>query len=546
MPMNESADRTAERAPATLIERYRACGPPMRRFLSDRRTAFWLRVTFLWLVGYAFFVFHGLSFQLTPWSQVFINTIVKYTYGKTGQEDTTVVLFREENLRALGTQYPVPYEVHALVLDALAAYRPRAVFVDFAFIDRRPEDSVEGLARSICALQSAGSDASGEPVRVFLAAPKGEKKVLEELLGKCARRASPDMDEGVGASGVLTYSNGSGAGTEFIPSAAYALAEGRTPMDAAKEAPLEIIWGKGIDRLNPKWMKCDKPSLLESIWATLTRGPMATKLTCPYTRTISAAHLLNHESNDTDIRDALKDRTVLYGAAFRLTGDRVDSPVYAELPGVYLHAMAYDNLVTFGRDYKRAERRGIEVKLLDSVLLLFSAMLLVSDRFPRETAQPARTLVQFHRNLRKGVIGIAAVALLFLWISWACGIDEGLVVLFALYLLYRWRVVKDTGFVLIALITLGSALFAYYYVNLGPRNILAFLVFFEVVRQMQQSLKKYADLYFNLKREEGMNHPPRHPVWRLAEWFFGLYRSDTKAEGYKEAAHESQNTHVHG
>jgi len=100
--------------------------------------------------------------------------------------------------------------------------------------------------------------------------------------------------------------------------------------------------------------------------------------------------------------------------------------------------------------------------------------------------------------------------------------------------------------VLIALITLGSALFAYYYVNLGPRNILAFLVFFEVVRQMQQSLKKYADLYFNLKREEGMNHPPRHPVWRLAEWFFGLYRSDTKAEGYKEAAHESRNTHVHG
>ena len=519
----------------------------MRRFLSDRRTAFWLRVTFLWLVGYAFFVFHGLSFQLTPWSQVFINTIVKYTYGKTGQEDTTVVLFREENLRALGTQYPVPYEVHALVLDALAAYRPRAVFVDFAFIDRRPEDSVEGLARSICALQSAGSDASGEPVRVFLAAPKGEKNVLEELLGKCARRASPDMDEGVGASGVLTYSNGSGAGTEFIPSAAYALAEGRTPMDAAKEAPLEIIWGKGIDRLNPKWMKCDKPSLLESIWATLTRGPMATKLACPYTRTISAAHLLNDAGNDADIRDALENRTVLYGAAFRLTGDRVDSPVYAELPGVYLHAMAYDNLVTFGRDYKRAERRGIKVRLLDSVLLLLSAMLLVSDRFPRETAQPARTLVQLQRKLREGVIGIAGAALVFIWILWAArDLDDGLVALFALYLLYRWLVVKDTGFVLIALITLGSALFAYYYVNLGPRNILAFLVFFEVVRQVQQYLKRYADHYFELKSEEGMNHPPRHPAWRLAEGFFGLYRTEIEpaTKGKKEAAHESRNTYV--
>ena len=118
--------------------------------------------------------------------------------------------------------------------------------------------------------------------------------------------------------------------------------------------------------------------------------------------------------------------------------------------------------------------------------------------------------------------------------------------LFALYLLYRWLVVKDTGFVLLALITLGSALFAYYYVNLGPRNILAFLVFFEVVRQVQQYLKRYADRYFNLKSEEGMNHPPRHPVWRLAEWFFGLYRTEIEsaAKGKKETAHESRNTHV--
>lgn len=522
-------------------------GRAWQGFLSRRGTAFWLQVAFLWLVGYAFFVFHGLSFHLTPWSQAFINTIVKYTYGKTGQQDTTVVLFREENLRALGTQYPVPYEVHAVVLEALAAYRPRAVFVDFAFIDRRPEDSVEGLARAICALQRAGRDGPGEPVRVFLAAPEGEKKVLEGLLGKCASPASPDMNEGDGISGVLTYSNGSGAGTQFIPSAAYALAESKTQMNAAEEAPLEIIWGKEIDKLNSKWMKCDKPSLLESIWATLTRGPLATKLACPYTRTISVAHLLNHAGDDEDIREALENRTVLYGAGFRLTGDRVDSPVYAELPGVYLHAMAYDNLVTFGRDYKRAERRGVKALLLDSVLLLLSAMLLVSDRFPRETAQPASTLVQFKRNLRQGAIGIAGIVVVLVWILWAArDLDDGLVALFALYLLYRWLVVKDRGFVLIALITLGSALFAYYYVNLGPRNILAFLVFFEVVRQVQQYLKRYADHYFNLKSEAGLNHPPRHPVWRLAECFFGLYRTkiEPAVPGKKETAHESSNTHL--
>src|SRR5688572_7740290 len=96
-----------------------------------------LRVALLWMIGYVFFVFHGLSFHLTPWSQAFINAIVNYTYGKQGQEDTTVLLFREENLRQLGVQYPVPYSVHAQVLEALASYGPRAVFIDFAFIDPR-------------------------------------------------------------------------------------------------------------------------------------------------------------------------------------------------------------------------------------------------------------------------------------------------------------------------------------------------------------------------------------------------------------------------
>ena len=79
-----------------------------------------------------------------------------------------------------------------------------------------------------------------------------------------------------------------------------------------------------------------------------------------------------------------------------MTGDRVISPVYDELPGVYLHAMAYDNLRTFGREYKRANRemvftgtsgRRIVVSLsgvLDGLLLLVTVgvLLLVEEPFP--------------------------------------------------------------------------------------------------------------------------------------------------------------------
>src|SRR5712691_7152111 len=129
-----------------------------------------LRVALLWIVGCAFFVFHGLSFHLTPWSQAFINAIVKYSYGEKGQSRTTVVLFREENLGALGVHYPVPYAVHAEVIGALASYEPRAVFVDFAFIDPRPGDDVAELAEALCALRRAGR---ARPIDVLIAAPTG-------------------------------------------------------------------------------------------------------------------------------------------------------------------------------------------------------------------------------------------------------------------------------------------------------------------------------------------------------------------------------------
>jgi len=38
------------------------------RFLTGGTGMLVLRVGFLWLVGYTFFVFHGLSLHLTPWS----------------------------------------------------------------------------------------------------------------------------------------------------------------------------------------------------------------------------------------------------------------------------------------------------------------------------------------------------------------------------------------------------------------------------------------------------------------------------------------------
>ena len=78
--------------------------------------------------------------------------------------DTTVVLFREENLAELGESFPVSYARHAEVLEALASYGPRAVFVDFAFIDARSREDIRRCTRAICDLQGA-REGAGLPGR---------------------------------------------------------------------------------------------------------------------------------------------------------------------------------------------------------------------------------------------------------------------------------------------------------------------------------------------------------------------------------------------
>src|SRR5712691_2342423 len=110
---------------------------------------------FLATLGALLFNFHGISLHLTPWSQAIVNAVVKYTYKPIGQDKTLVVLFREENLATLRESFPISYARHAEVLEALALYEPGAVFVDFAFIDKRANQDIRPLNDAICALRDA-------------------------------------------------------------------------------------------------------------------------------------------------------------------------------------------------------------------------------------------------------------------------------------------------------------------------------------------------------------------------------------------------------
>ena len=59
-------------------------------------------------------------------------------------------------LQHLQMPWPWNYGAHARALDALLAYKPKAVVVDFLFVDSRPDDTLSELVDEIARYKKAG------------------------------------------------------------------------------------------------------------------------------------------------------------------------------------------------------------------------------------------------------------------------------------------------------------------------------------------------------------------------------------------------------
>lgn len=561
-----------------------------------------VQFVFLAALGALLFNFHGISLHLTPWSQAIVNAIVKYTYDQTGQNKTLVVLFREENLATLRESFPISYARHAEVLEALAVYEPAAVFVDFAFIDKRPGQDVAPLSEAICALQAAG-------IAVYLAASplpgKGGGDGLRDGLDRsCFTAVDVQMDAETGVSGVLTYRVCKSTAASCEPSSlywtpAFKIAAPQVGLARADAQQMEIIWGNRVSKLNESWMDCANDGTLVHLRQMLKENPLASKRKCPHTNTISVVHLLG--PFDQKLKDeVVKGRTVFYGGSFEMAGDRVISPVFDDLPGVYLHAMAYDNLLTFGRDYKRAEQHGLSLsRVVNGLLLLFTIVLLllvdkppafarrflgrigtVSSRLKWATLAVAVGCVALTAFTRTGVLailllvplllGVVAVlhlaathperrpsarqflwsgllgvlillgaVLLFLGVDARYGIEAALLlVVLPGYFVYKALVARDVLFVATTVLLIGAAVVSFLPpINLGPRNIVAYVAFFEVARALMRRADDAARRYFALRREQ-----PDAASWGVGtgilasmDWIFALcIRGDDE-----EAVHEA-------
>lgn len=299
-------------------------------------------------------------------------------YPDPARDQITVLLYDQSFLDMSSSAWPVSYREHAdqllrLVEDPRA--RPKAIMLDVTFGQMRDDPTVDLLQQALCRIQREFK------VPVFLAAlaaPQG----LVLRPGLEARPAGaeacftlvgvdylPDPLDGVAWSYPLSRHLSTAAGQppswESGPgpadaihyrSAAMAMAQDAAGLAlGAETVPMALVWGlvsaEQAERPTlcrpgqPDWQRL-VPGVLRQLWEDAPTAPL-----CPYHRTLSVAQM--GSLPEDLLATYLGGKYVLVGAQVPGYNDFAHSPVHGNtLPGVLMHAMALDNLLTYGGNYK--------------------------------------------------------------------------------------------------------------------------------------------------------------------------------------------------
>lgn len=304
-------------------------------------------------------------------------------YPTAMRDRITVVMYDQQFLKHTDSAWPISYQDHADWLLRLAGdpnARPKAIMLDITFGQNRKDPTLPALRQALCTVQNEYK------VPVFLAAlpsPETGKLAVRNGLGPDPSSTEapcytlvgvdylPDTLDGLAWDYRLTrhradtgWKDGTGepsaaATPPAYRSAAMTIAQDVAHIELGKEtAPLALVWGlkSAPQRERPDSLSHCKPGAYDAaryvpgIIRQFFQNPSSP--VCPYHNTLSMAQL--GELPEDVLAPFLKDRYLLVGANVPGYNDFANSPVHGLIPGVHLHAMALDNLLTYQGNYKQS------------------------------------------------------------------------------------------------------------------------------------------------------------------------------------------------
>ncbi len=382
----------------------------------------------------------GLGNATKAHSQRITARILAPFYRSDAQDHIAVVLVDDQTLRARGTEWPPRYAYYGEMLRRVLAHQPRAVYVDVLMEGRRDyddsfQDAFDDLKASLgdsrvpvyFGVSSPGGRSiftgagahnvvtswkgagSFYPLRIsekngYATHPAGTGSDDAGAGGDGAQKPSPSVDERSVALALYEAACKT-PGTPGCHESAASLA------NAADPALLAVRWGSSKPVLPPLASEPPEATGLRACAAT-NAPPYGKRIAqamrfvyesllsgmkdaiedenrarCAYTLTAFEEQLENDlllGDEDKGTAPLLKDRVVLVGTHLVGLDDRVMSPVHQQIPGVYLHAMALDNLMQWGTRYPHpvSKWRGFVLGVFNALVfsLVGGGVLLLAQR----------------------------------------------------------------------------------------------------------------------------------------------------------------------
>ncbi len=318
-------------------------------------------------------------------------------YDDSARDAIAVVLIDDRALDAVGMGWPPTYRQYDALLQRVLEQRPRAVYLDVLLLEEREyDDSFESAYASLNAAVAAHDPAI--PVFFGVGAPGqcsifssdgGVQDVVTGWQGVGAgyplRVDADSVHEGA-AHMACDRPGVTGAGTDSVAFALYRHACATGSEAGCREAasafppaamglPLAVQWGWRPPVRDGDGTRCEGPQDVAAGRPSPTRMERWTSAArlawdsfrgaadpgredrnrerCVFPLTVFADALVHDETlmeRGPGGRPLLEDRVVLVGTRLIGLDDLVSTPVNQQVPGVYLHAMALDNLMQWGRD----------------------------------------------------------------------------------------------------------------------------------------------------------------------------------------------------
>ena len=304
--------------------------------------------------------------------------LLSLSYPQTGQRAITVVTIDDADLKEYGLNWPVPLDYYQRLIDRVVKQKPKAIFFDVIFLDEKPAGEIDSLIGAACRATDAGIPFYLATFARDALSSNSERRIFDARTTAgipCAisvrSNVTPDsLDQSQWAYPLRPRTEDEFDGEVKRPDSValtiycqlYA-----TTCPARTEVPLSLIWATKAAPTNVETMVARNPQgelkpICRGVWNWWEVLPGANLLftlagfpalpLCPYNQVIPIRAFKGQGFSQEELHAALGGKIVMVGADLKAIGDNSFSPVHGRLPGVLVHAMALDNLISFEGQYR--------------------------------------------------------------------------------------------------------------------------------------------------------------------------------------------------